>query len=188
MLQFNLSQVDGVNNHGILLQIVQVLTDLNLIIRKAYISLNGSWFMDGLDATVDRWPHLPIDTMADLAFAFDESPTFDPAAKNGAAIDASRIAEVKAWLASMFEAAGRDVAAFEYTPHSVAHLHSLATLSQACSRAASIIAAASALRPSSTARKPPESARSWSASNSHASSSLLALLDLCRSSLALPTS
>ncbi|KAI7995222.1 ACT domain-containing protein ACR6 [Camellia lanceoleosa] len=30
-------QVDSVNKHGILLEVVQVLTDLNLIIRKAYL-------------------------------------------------------------------------------------------------------------------------------------------------------
>ncbi|XP_054780264.1 ACT domain-containing protein ACR6 [Prosopis cineraria] len=39
-------QVDSVNKHGILLDVVQVLTDLNLIIRKAYISSDGVWFMD----------------------------------------------------------------------------------------------------------------------------------------------
>ncbi|WOK96211.1 hypothetical protein Cni_G04918 [Canna indica] len=78
-----------------------------------------------LDATADHWAHLPMDTMGDLA----------------SAIDVSRITEVKAWLASLFEAAGRDVATFEYTPCSMAHLHSLATLSQSRSRAASIDAA-----------------------------------------------
>ncbi|KAF7819395.1 ACT domain-containing protein ACR6-like [Senna tora] len=39
-------QVDSVNKHGILLDVVQVLTDLNLIITKAYISSDGVWFMD----------------------------------------------------------------------------------------------------------------------------------------------
>ncbi|RWW77856.1 hypothetical protein BHE74_00013946 [Ensete ventricosum] len=84
-----------------------------------------------------------METMGDLGAALDASPTSDPAAKNGAgaSTDASRIAEVKAWLASQFEAAGRDVPAFEYTPRNVAHLHSLASLSQARSRAASIVAA-----------------------------------------------
>ncbi|KAJ8504802.1 hypothetical protein OPV22_005688 [Ensete ventricosum] len=38
--------VDSVNKHGILLEVVQVLTDLNLVITKAYISSDGSWFMD----------------------------------------------------------------------------------------------------------------------------------------------
>ncbi|EEF49405.1 ACT domain-containing protein ACR6 [Ricinus communis] len=39
-------QVDSVNKHGILLQVVQVLTDMNLVIKKAYISSDGGWFMD----------------------------------------------------------------------------------------------------------------------------------------------
>ncbi|KAL8153863.1 hypothetical protein V2J09_011623, partial [Rumex salicifolius] len=40
-------QVDSANRHGILLEVVQILTDLNLTIRKAYISSDGGWFMDG---------------------------------------------------------------------------------------------------------------------------------------------
>lgn len=40
-------QVDSANKHGILLEVVQVLIDLNLIITKAYISSDGGWFMDG---------------------------------------------------------------------------------------------------------------------------------------------
>ncbi|KAL3829464.1 hypothetical protein ACJIZ3_018266 [Penstemon smallii] len=39
-------QVDRINKHGILLEVVQVLTDLNLVIKKAYISSDGGWFMD----------------------------------------------------------------------------------------------------------------------------------------------
>ncbi|TYG65585.1 hypothetical protein ES288_D06G197900v1 [Gossypium darwinii] len=39
-------QVDSVNKHGILLEVVQVLTDMNLTITKAYISSDGGWFMD----------------------------------------------------------------------------------------------------------------------------------------------
>ncbi|PPD89433.1 hypothetical protein GOBAR_DD13636 [Gossypium barbadense] len=39
-------QVDSVNKHGILLEVVQVLTDMNLTIIKAYISFDGGWFMD----------------------------------------------------------------------------------------------------------------------------------------------
>lgn len=42
-----LLQVDSVNKHGILLEVVQVLTDMNLVITKAYISSDGGWFMDG---------------------------------------------------------------------------------------------------------------------------------------------
>ncbi|GMH06865.1 hypothetical protein Nepgr_008705 [Nepenthes gracilis] len=39
-------QVDSVNKHGTLLQVVQVLTDMNLVITKGYISSDGGWFMD----------------------------------------------------------------------------------------------------------------------------------------------
>ncbi|KAJ9676583.1 hypothetical protein PVL29_021880 [Vitis rotundifolia] len=44
-------EVDSANRHGILLQVVQVLTDLNLIITKAYISSDGGWFMDVFNVT-----------------------------------------------------------------------------------------------------------------------------------------
>lgn len=40
-------QVNSSKNHGILLKVVQVITDLNLIIKKAYIASDGGWFMDG---------------------------------------------------------------------------------------------------------------------------------------------
>ncbi|XP_012467610.2 ACT domain-containing protein ACR4 [Gossypium raimondii] len=39
-------QVDSVNKHEILLEIVQVLSDLNLNVTKAYISSDAGWFMD----------------------------------------------------------------------------------------------------------------------------------------------
>ncbi|CAH9103726.1 unnamed protein product [Cuscuta europaea] len=44
-------QVDSANKHGILLEVVQVLTDLNLIITKAYICSDGGWFMDVFNVT-----------------------------------------------------------------------------------------------------------------------------------------
>ncbi|CAN1794966.1 ACT domain-containing protein ACR4 [Linum perenne] len=44
-------QVDSANKHGILLDVVQILTDLNLIITKAYISSDGGWFMDVFNVT-----------------------------------------------------------------------------------------------------------------------------------------
>lgn len=40
-------QVDSVNKPGILLEVVQILSDIDLIITKAYISSDGGWFMDG---------------------------------------------------------------------------------------------------------------------------------------------
>ncbi|GLT69230.1 hypothetical protein SLA2020_413980 [Shorea laevis] len=39
------------NRHGLLLEVVQVLADLNLIIIKAYISSDGGWFMDVFNVT-----------------------------------------------------------------------------------------------------------------------------------------
>lgn len=39
-------KVDSINKHGILLEVVQVLIDMNLTITKAYISSDGGWFMD----------------------------------------------------------------------------------------------------------------------------------------------
>lgn len=44
-------RVDSANEQGILLEVVQVLTDLNLIITKAYISSDGGWFMDVFHVT-----------------------------------------------------------------------------------------------------------------------------------------
>ncbi|XP_042516654.1 AUGMIN subunit 1 [Macadamia integrifolia] len=66
--------------------------------------------------------------------------TDPPAAELKSGFDAARIAEVKAWLASQFDAAGKEVPEFEYTPRSVAHLHNIATISQAKSQAAGIVA------------------------------------------------
>uniref|UniRef100_A0A0E0LXA9 ACT domain-containing protein ACR n=1 Tax=Oryza punctata TaxID=4537 RepID=A0A0E0LXA9_ORYPU len=39
-------QVDSANKYGTLLEVVQVLTDLKLTIKRAYISSDGEWFMD----------------------------------------------------------------------------------------------------------------------------------------------
>ncbi|KAJ4950272.1 hypothetical protein NE237_027104 [Protea cynaroides] len=46
-----LVKVDSLNKPGILLEVVQVLTDLDLIISKAYISSDGGWFMDVFHVT-----------------------------------------------------------------------------------------------------------------------------------------
>uniref|UniRef100_A0A1D1YMT6 ACT domain-containing protein ACR n=1 Tax=Anthurium amnicola TaxID=1678845 RepID=A0A1D1YMT6_9ARAE len=46
-----LIKVDSVNRPGILLEVVQVLSDLDLAISKAYISSDGGWFMDVFHAT-----------------------------------------------------------------------------------------------------------------------------------------
>ncbi|GKU92819.1 hypothetical protein SLEP1_g6494 [Rubroshorea leprosula] len=46
-----LIKVDSANRRGSLLEVVQVLTDLDLIIRRAYISSDGEWFMDVFHVT-----------------------------------------------------------------------------------------------------------------------------------------
>jgi UTP:GlnB (protein PII) uridylyltransferase len=46
-----LVKVNSVNKHGILLEAVQVLTDLNLNINKAYVTSDGRWFMDVFHVT-----------------------------------------------------------------------------------------------------------------------------------------
>ncbi|CAN4118530.1 unnamed protein product [Withania somnifera] len=61
-------------------------------------------------------------------------------ASKATGFDANRIAEVKAWLTSQFDAAGKDVPDFEYTPRSINELHKIATLSQAKTQAAVIVA------------------------------------------------
>ncbi|KAL6878479.1 hypothetical protein ACP4OV_012649 [Aristida adscensionis] len=43
--------VDSANKYGILLEVVQVLTDLKLVVKKAYISSDGGWFMDVFNVT-----------------------------------------------------------------------------------------------------------------------------------------
>ncbi|MCO5564121.1 hypothetical protein L7F22_017777 [Adiantum nelumboides] len=46
-----LVKVGCANKHGSLLEVVQVITDLDLVIPKAYISSDGGWFMDVFHVT-----------------------------------------------------------------------------------------------------------------------------------------
>lgn len=46
-----LVKVDSVKRHGILLEVVQILADLDLLISKSYISSDGGWFMDVFHVT-----------------------------------------------------------------------------------------------------------------------------------------
>ncbi|XP_054808183.1 ACT domain-containing protein ACR8-like [Prosopis cineraria] len=46
-----LVKLDSARRHGILLDAIQVLTDLNLSIKKAYVSSDGKWFMDVFHVT-----------------------------------------------------------------------------------------------------------------------------------------
>ncbi|CAI9765183.1 unnamed protein product [Fraxinus pennsylvanica] len=47
----SLIQIDNANKHGILLDVVQVLSEHNLMISKAYICSDGGWFMDVFNVT-----------------------------------------------------------------------------------------------------------------------------------------
>ncbi|KAK4263637.1 hypothetical protein QN277_029025 [Acacia crassicarpa] len=58
-------RVDSANKHGILLEVVQVLTDLNLIITKAYISSDGGWFMDVFNVTDQHGNKVTDEAMLD---------------------------------------------------------------------------------------------------------------------------
>ncbi|XP_047308718.1 ACT domain-containing protein ACR4-like [Impatiens glandulifera] len=60
-----LIKVDSANKRGSLLDVVQVLTDLNLLIRRAYISSDGGWFMDVFHVTDQHGNKLPEDGMAE---------------------------------------------------------------------------------------------------------------------------
>ncbi|XP_069152737.1 ACT domain-containing protein ACR4-like isoform X2 [Solanum lycopersicum] len=58
-------QVDSANKHGILLEVVQILTDLNLVITKAYISSDGGWFMDVFNVTTQDGNKITDEAMLD---------------------------------------------------------------------------------------------------------------------------
>ncbi|XP_021744585.1 AUGMIN subunit 1-like [Chenopodium quinoa] len=75
--------------------------------------------------------------MSDLVSGSDPSGSNE---SKGSGFDAARIQEVKAWLVSQFDAVGKDVPEFEYTPRSIAHLHNIASVSQAKTQAAGIVA------------------------------------------------
>ncbi|KAK7307697.1 hypothetical protein VNO77_40989 [Canavalia gladiata] len=56
-------KVDSANKHGILLEMVQVLTDFDLIISKSYISSDGGWFMDVFHVTDQAGKKLTDETL-----------------------------------------------------------------------------------------------------------------------------
>ncbi|XP_050207146.1 ACT domain-containing protein ACR4-like [Mercurialis annua] len=60
-----LIKVDSANKRGSLLEVVQVLTDLDLIIRRAYISSDGEWFMDVFHVTDQFGNKLSEDDVAE---------------------------------------------------------------------------------------------------------------------------
>ena len=58
-------RVDSVNSHGTLLAVVQVIADLNLVIRKAYFSSDGNWFMDGQSVPKSSWRYFSSSFMSE---------------------------------------------------------------------------------------------------------------------------
>lgn len=60
-----LIKVDSANKRGSLLEVVQVLNDMNLIIRRAYISSDGEWFMDVFHVTDQHGNKLCEDDVAE---------------------------------------------------------------------------------------------------------------------------
>lgn len=58
-----LIKVDSANNKGILLEMVQVLTDLDLVISKSYISSDGGWFMEVFHVTDQLGSKLTDDSL-----------------------------------------------------------------------------------------------------------------------------
>jgi UTP:GlnB (protein PII) uridylyltransferase len=63
-------QVDSANKYGTLLEVVQVLTDLKLTIKRAYISSDGEWFMDGERLCLQHPCLGKIKEEASVAFCF----------------------------------------------------------------------------------------------------------------------
>ncbi|CAK9233308.1 unnamed protein product [Sphagnum troendelagicum] len=78
--------------------------------------------------------------MAGATGAMESASGSAAAATGDGVFDVAHIGEVKTWLRGAFEAVGKEVPEFEYTPSTVAHLHSLATLSQHRTHAANVIA------------------------------------------------
>lgn len=76
-------RVDSVNSHGTLLAVVQVIADLNLVIRKAYFSSDGNWFMDVFNVT-DRDGNKVLDasTISYIQKTLEADDWYYPEARN----------------------------------------------------------------------------------------------------------
>ncbi|KAL6529059.1 ACT domain [Orobanche hederae] len=59
--------VDSANKHGIILEVVQILTDLNPVVTKAYICSDGGWFMDDCIKKKQPDPDCKLSFAEDLA-------------------------------------------------------------------------------------------------------------------------
>ncbi|KAI0501173.1 hypothetical protein KFK09_016116 [Dendrobium nobile] len=65
-----LVKVDGANRRNILLKMVQVLSDLDLIISKSYISSDGDWFMDVFHPSIIGYIQQSLDIAQKLKGSF----------------------------------------------------------------------------------------------------------------------
>ncbi|KAJ6316765.1 hypothetical protein OIU78_019947 [Salix suchowensis] len=75
-----------------------------------------------------------------LGYPFTKTTIFTAVDVFFVLVGPARIAEVKAWLTSQFDAAEIEVPDFQYTPRSIAHFFNSATVSQAKTQADSIVA------------------------------------------------
>ncbi|KAL4191995.1 hypothetical protein AMTRI_Chr06g191740 [Amborella trichopoda] len=84
-------QVDSVNKHGILLQVIQVLTDLDLIITKAYISSDGGWFMDVFKVTDQNGEKLRDEnTLSYIQKSLESDACFSPSFRRSKGVQLSK--------------------------------------------------------------------------------------------------
>ena len=59
--------------HGILLEVVQILADLDLLISKSYISSDGGWFMDGMFSIFSPQSYYSTSQFSHLSSSFISS-------------------------------------------------------------------------------------------------------------------
>ncbi|XP_068667908.1 ACT domain-containing protein ACR4-like [Aristolochia californica] len=84
-------RVDSANKQGILLEVVQVLTDLNLIITKAYISSDGGWFMDVFNVTDRDGKKLKDEGILDyIRKSLGADSCFVPSLRRSVGVESSR--------------------------------------------------------------------------------------------------
>lgn len=76
-LSLSNQQVDSARKFGILLEALQALTDLDLSIKKGYISSDGRWFMDVFHCT-DRQGHKITADTSRLISCIERCLTLDP--------------------------------------------------------------------------------------------------------------
>ncbi|KAK6131991.1 hypothetical protein DH2020_034265 [Rehmannia glutinosa] len=134
-----LVKVDSMNKPGILLEVVQILTDLDLIITKAYISSDGGWFMDVFHVTdqqgqkisdnrtieqIEKSPHQRCccevwthnRRIACVLYVNDDTT-------NRAVDDASRLSSMEEQLKNIFRGCGNDDDNVAHTSLSVGSTH-----------------------------------------------------------------